>query len=168
MLKSFFRFVIICASIVFVAMSLPSCKGSVKDADIEKSVSEKIAASANASGVTSAVKDGVVTLYGMFKDDASRTAFESEVKAIPGVKSVTDNTTVTPPPSAPAPVVITADDTLMKGVTDAIKDFPGVKAEVKDGVITLTGEIKRTSLQTLIMVLNTLKPQKIENKLTIK
>jgi hypothetical protein len=69
---------------------------------------------------------------------------------------------------APAPVVIAADDPLSKGVTDAIKDYPGVKADVKDGVVTLTGDIKRAELQKLMMSLHTLKPKKIDNKLTIK
>ena len=65
-------------------------------------------------------------------------------------------------------MVVAADDPLTKGVADATKDFPGVKAEVKDGVITLTGEIKRAGMQKLMMGLNTLKPKKIDNKLTIK
>jgi hypothetical protein len=84
-----------------------------------------------------------------------------------GVKSVVNNTTVAPPP-APAPVTIAADDALVKGVADATKDFKDVKATVNDGVITLTGEIKRSDLKTLMQSLNTLKPKKIDNKLVIK
>jgi hypothetical protein len=165
MRKPFLRFAFIWAAMAIIAMAMPSCKGGVKDADIEKAVT---AAAASAGTITATVKDGVVTLNGMFKDDAGKTAFEATVKAIAGVKSVVDNATITPPPPAPAPVVITADDPLIKAVTDATKDFPGVKADVKDGVITLTGEIKRASLQKLIMSLNTLKPKKIDNQLTIK
>jgi hyperosmotically inducible periplasmic protein len=167
MRKTFLRFAFICAATAMVAVSMPSCKGGVKDADIEKAITEKITSMPEAAGVTSTVKDGVVTLAGEFKDDASKAAFEATVKAIPGVKSVMNNATIAAPPPAPAPVV-TADDPLIKAVTDATKDFPAVKAEVKDGVITLTGEIKRASLPKLMMTLNTLKPKKIENKLTIK
>ncbi len=165
MRKNFFRFALICVATV-VSLSMPSCKGGVKDADIEKAITEKVTAMPDAAGVTSTVKDGVVTLAGEFKDDASRTAFEAAVKSIAGVKSVMNNSTVAAP--APAPVTITADDPLMKGVTDATKDFPGVKAEVKDGVITLTGDLKRSSLPKLMQALNSLKPKKIENKLTLK
>ncbi len=152
-----------------VIVSLSACKSGPKDADIEKAVTEKLAAvSADVADAGATVKDGVVTLTGQFRDAASKAAFETTVTSIPGVKSVVNNTTVAPPPPAPAPVEIAADDPLIKGAADATKDFPGVKAEVKDGVITLTGEIKRSSLPTLMQSLNTLKPKKIENKLTIK
>jgi len=84
------------------------------------------------------------------------------------VKSVVNNATVTPPPPPPPPVEIAADDPLTKSVNDAVKDYPGVNASVKDGVVTLTGEIKRSSLQKLMQSLNSLKPKKIDNKLIIK
>jgi len=101
-------------------------------------------------------------------DDATKTACENAVKDIAGVKSVVNNCTVTPPPPPPAPVVISADDPLIKSVNDAIKDFPGVKASVSEGVVTLTGEIQRPSLQRLMKSLQSLKPKKIDNQLTIK
>lgn len=69
---------------------------------------------------------------------------------------------------APAPVEITADDPLKEGVKDATKDFPGVNAEVANGEITLTGNIERSRLQTLMQSLNSLRPKKINNQLTIK
>jgi hyperosmotically inducible periplasmic protein len=148
--------------VLFSLTMLVSC--GVKDETIQTSV----AALPELSGVTATVKDGVVTLTGAVKDDASKAAAETAVKNVKGVKSVQNEITVAPPPPQPEPVVIAADDPLTKGVTDATKDFPGVTASVKDGVITLTGEIKRSNLQKLMMSLNTLKPKKIENQLTIK
>ncbi|WP_315815771.1 hypothetical protein [Paraflavitalea speifideaquila] len=65
-------------------------------------------------------------------------------------------------------MVISPDETLNKAVADVIKAYNGVKADVKDGVVTLTGEIKKTQLPTLMPLLHALKPKKIENKLTIK
>jgi hypothetical protein len=56
----------------------------------------------------------------------------------------------------------------MSAVRDATKDYPTVVATVADGVITLTGEISKASLPKLMMTLNSLKPKKIENKLTTK
>lgn len=83
----------------------------------------------------------------------------------------TDNTVDTaamaPATVAPAPVVA-PDDALTTGVTDATKDYPGVKASVNDGEITLTGSIQRSKLANLMMSLNSLKPKKINNQLTIK
>ena len=67
----------------------------------------------------------------------------------------------------PAPVVIAADDELVKNTKDATKDFPGVNAEVKDGEINLSGNITREKLQQLMMNLNELHPKKINNNLTI-
>jgi hyperosmotically inducible periplasmic protein len=167
MRKPLLRYAFLSASVAIIAMSISSCKGGVKDADLEKTITEKIAATADAAGVTSTVKDGVVTLNGVFKDDASKAALETALKAIPGVQSITDNATIVPPPP-PAPVVIAVDSTLIKGVADATKDFPTVKTSIQDGVITLTGDIKKASLPKLMMSLNTLKPKKIDNKLTIK
>ncbi|MFT3934693.1 MAG: BON domain-containing protein [Chitinophagaceae bacterium] len=167
MRKSIQRFALVLSAVALIVLS--SCKGN-KDADIQKAVSEKISAATDVTGAAATVKDGVVTLTGEFKDAAAKDAFETAVKAIPDVKSVVNNSTVAPAPAppAPAPVAINGDDALKTGVTDAIKDFPGVKAEVKDSVITLTGDIKRASLQKLMMGLHTLKAKKIENKLTIK
>lgn len=79
-----------------------------------------------------------------------------------------DTTATTPVQSAPAPVEISADDSLTKGVKDATKDHPGVHAAVNNGEITLTGEIKRSRLPGLMQSLNSLRPKKINNQLTIK
>ena len=78
-----------------------------------------------------------------------------------------DTTTNVAPTPAPAPVEITADDSLTTGVKDATKDYPGVNATVNNGEITLTGEIQRSRLPNLMQSLNSLKPKKINNQLTI-
>ena len=78
------------------------------------------------------------------------------------------DTTVTTAPPTPAPVEIATDDALTTGVKDATKDYPGVNAAVNNGEVTLTGEIQRSKLQGLMQTLNSLKPKKINNQLTIK
>ena len=66
------------------------------------------------------------------------------------------------------PVEISSDATLRSSVNDLVKAYNGVEAEVKDGVVTLRGNIKHDDLQTLIMKVQELKPKKVENQLVIK
>ena len=162
-LSKFPAFVLIAALAV---TTLFSCKP--KDADIQTAITEKIKAMPELAGISATVVDGVATLTGEFKDEAAKMFAENTIKGIKGVKSVVNNGVIPPPPPPPAPVIITADDPLTKSVTDAVKDFAGVSAAVKDGVVTLTGDIKRSELQKLMKSLNTLKPKKIDNQLTIK
>ncbi|HPZ87879.1 MAG TPA: BON domain-containing protein [Flavihumibacter sp.] len=151
---------------LIVAMTFTACKP--KDADVEKGVTTAIAAY---PGVTASVKDGVATLSGEVSDDAAKAAAETAAKAVKGVKSVVNGLTVTPPPPPPAPVVINPDETLQKSAADVIAAIPAAKsvtAAVKDGVVTLTGTIKKADLPALIQKLNEIKPKKVENKLVIK
>lgn len=153
-------------AIFFLIASVTSCKQKTSDADIKTAVDNAIAANSNLGGTHTDVKDGVVTLTGEVKDDAAKTSAEDAAKGVNGVKSVVNNLTVAP---AQAPVVITADDPLKISVDAAIKAYPGVKATVQNGVVTLTGEIKRADLQKMMIALNALKPKSIDNtQLTIK
>lgn len=88
---------------------------------------------------------------------------KDEDKTTPETTSPTTNTT----PNT-APVEISPDESLRKGVTDATKDFPGVNADVTNGVITLTGEIEKDRVSTLIQSLNALNAKQVVNKLTYK
>ncbi len=143
-----------------------SCKE--KDSDIQAAIETAKKDFPGVASVMVSVNDGVATLTGECKDDASKSSFEAAVGKVKGVKQVINNCTIeAPPPPPPAPVVISPDDALTKMVTDAIKDYPGVTAAVKDGEITLTGTIKRANLQKLMIALNGLKPKKINNQLTI-
>jgi len=148
---------------LFLIVSTTSCNSKTSDADVKTAVDKAIAANAGPSTVSTSVNDGVVTLSGEVKDEATKTAAETAARGVNGVKSVTNNLSITPPP-----VVITADDPLKASVDNTIKAYPGVSASIQDGIVTLTGEIKRADLQKLMMDLNTLKPKKIDNKLTIK
>jgi len=168
MQKKLHRILLSFIAAVSLSILLFSC--GVKDADVQSAVDAALKANSDFSGLTASVKDGVVTLNGETKSESIKSQAEVTTKSVKGVKNVINNSTVAAPPPAPVepPVVITIDDELTKSVTVVIKDFPGVKAEVKEGVITLTGEIKSASLQKLIPMLHALKPKSIENKLTIK
>lgn len=148
-----------------LAVSMQSCKSEPKDTEIQSKVS---AALVSTPGVTVTVDKGVVTLSGEVADEATKQAAETAAKGLEkdGVKSVNNNLTVTPPP--PPPPVVSADDTLTSGVNAVLAAYKGITAEVKDGVVTLRGDIKRADLTNLMQALNALGAKKIENQLNIK
>ena len=147
---------------IMVAVGATSCKP--KDADIQKAVQTAVATNPDATGVTVAVEKGVVTLTGEVKDEAASVAINGLATAVKGVKSVTNSLTVTPP----APVLSPIDAALETALKDALKDNATVIAAVKDGVITLTGEIQKKDLPKLLQKISALKPIKIDNQLTVK
>ena len=142
-----------------IAVAFTSCKQ--KDSDIQSSVQSK-----ETTSVSVAVNDGVATLSGEVADEAAKMKAGEIAKGEKGVKSVVNNLTVVMAPVT-APVAVTADDPLMMSVKDAVKDHPTVNASVTDGVVTLTGTIKKADLSKLMMNLNSLHPKKINNKLTV-
>lgn len=162
------RFMVLLAAFAIITTTAVSCKGKKSDADIHTEVTKKLNSEDASKGLTATVSDGVVTLAGECKDAMCKQNCEQSVKGIEGVKSVVNNIQIAQPETAPAPVEVTADEPLKASVNDVVKNYSGVQAEVKDGVVTLRGEIKRDNLQKLMMSLNELKPKKIENELVIK
>lgn len=146
-------------------VSLAAC--APKDADIEKQISERLS---DTPSVQVTVHEGVATIVGTCDDDAFKKNIERSVKAVKGVKSVINNCQFPEPNVEPAAaaVVINSDSDLDKSVGKVIKAYDGVSATVVGGVVTLSGEIKRSELQPLIQSIQELKPQKVDNKLTIK
>lgn len=155
------------ASAIGLSAFFASCKGNVSDADIQTEVNKKLD-DEGGRGLTASVSAGTVTLTGTCKDEECKRECADEVKGVKGVKSVVNNISVASANVTTAPIEITADAPLQQAVDNVVKDYKDVKAEVKDGIVTLRGEIKRDNLQKLIMSLNELKPKKVENQLVIK
>lgn len=153
-----------------VTLGMVSCKPN--DAKIKSEIEAKLKTEQGLSAVSVDVQKAAVTLNGSTESEAAKTTAETDAKAVKGVSTVTNNISVAAPVTS-TPVTsnaptINADDALTTGVKDAIKDFSGVKADVKDGIVTLTGEVKRSDLPKLLQGISASKPKKIENKLTIK
>lgn len=148
-----------------LALSLVAC--GPKDADIQKEIAAKMSA---LPGVEVTVKDGVATITGICKDATFKENAETIIKGIKGVKSVVNNCEIAAPEPVieTAPVEINSDSVLSNSVNEVVKTYSGVTATVKDGVVTLTGDIKKAQLPNLIKSVQELKPKKVENKLTIK
>lgn len=148
-----------------LALSLVAC--GPKDADIQKEIATKMSA---LPGVEVTVKDGVATISGICKDATFKENAETIIKGVKGVKSVVNNCEIAAPEPVieTAPVEINSDSVLSNSVNEVVKTYSGVSATVKDGVVTLTGDIKKAQLPNLIKSVQELKPKKVENKLTIK
>jgi len=146
------------ASLISLCIALAACGPS--DADIKADAEKAIA---GVQGATVDVASGVATISGQVANEAAKTTAETAVKGVKGVKSVIDNATVTPPP-----VVISADDSLKTNVAAALKAYPTLTADVKDGVVTLTGNVKKTELPKVMQAVSALHPKKIENKATVR
>lgn len=170
MQKTFQRFLVILLVAGSTTIFLASCKGKIKDSDIQTTITEKMKSMPDLSGLGVTVKEGVVTLTGDVKDEATKTAAETAVKAIAGVKSVVNQVSVSLPVMPdPAPIVTSADEVMSKALTDALKDLPAIKGSVKDGMIALSGEISKVKWTMLKQTLDKLTPKGYDLKgLTIK
>ena len=160
----------IAALMVLTVMTaaLTGCKSKPKDADLKAAIETALLANPSTSGAMVTVDKGVATLNGQVADEAGKQAADRAAATIPGVTSVVNNLTIAPAPVT-APVVVAPDEALTAAVKDATKDFPTVTATVSNGVVTLKGEIEKANLQKLMMVLQALKPKKVDNsQLVIK
>jgi len=151
-------------AIMFASFAFNACKPS--DEAIQKEVSAAIATVSPAIKAT--VEKGQVTLSGIvdkaeLKEAAAKALTE---KAIKGVKGVINNIEV----KIPQPVINPDDvlkDVVSKAISAAGELYNKVSVEVKDGEVTLKGEIKKANLQKLIELVHESKPKKVINQLTI-
>jgi osmotically-inducible protein OsmY len=116
------------------------------------------------------VKDGVVTLSGEVENDELKALAETTAHAVKGVKSVVNSLSVKPAGPSPEELKRMADDALQARVTDAFTRYKvaGITSAVKDSIVTLTGDIKRSELQNAMKAAMEAGPKKVENKMNIK
>jgi hyperosmotically inducible periplasmic protein len=143
---------VLVAAILVAAIGFTSCKP--KDADIAKTLTEKIATMPDLAGTKVEVKDGVVTLSGECKDDACKANCEKAISglAVKGVKSVVNNCTVKPVEVIPTSIDVAgnaANTKLQNDVKSILKDIPGVilkgftaKGAILEGAISAANNMK--------------------------
>lgn len=151
------------ALVFLLGVVLTACN-NVKDSDLEIKAMEVLATNPDAADIDVTVVDKVATLSGSVEEEATKNSLETSVKGVKGIEGVVNNIMIIPP----APYFTQIDATLREALIDALKDHETVMAEVKDGVITLTGEVKEKDLQIIMEKINALNPEKVENNLTIK
>lgn len=149
------------AAVLFIA----ACGKS--DADLTKAVNDKLTAE-KVTGVTATVKDGVATLTGEAADITVKNKAESTAKGVEGIKSVDVSKVTLKPLPTPAPV---SPDKMIEGtVNEAIKKLglTGITVSVLNGEVTLTGDVAKDKLTTVMQAANQANVKKVINKLTVK
>ena len=134
---------------IAIALMMSACGKS--DADLQKAVADKLAAD-RVTGVTVAVKDGVATLTGEVADAAAKKKAEDSAKAVEGIKSVVNSTTLKPIPVAtPA----AADPALTGKIDQDLKKAgcTGASVTVTGGKVTVTGEVPNAKYAECVQVI---------------
>ena len=150
-----------------LSFSFTACKKKMNDADIKAAIETALKADPMSAGTMVSVEKGVATITGECKDDMCKAHCAELVKGIKGVKEVVNNCTVAAAP--PPPVANPDDETLSKGLMDALKDVAGVQSSVVDGKIVLKGEIAKAKWAALKQLLDKLKSKGYDlSGLTIK
>ncbi len=145
-------------AIAFSAVMVVSCNNKPNDKDIQDNVTKTLQANKNYADVSSAVKNGTVTLTGMCKGDNCAVNIEKSIKDVKGVQKVENSITKDN----------STDMTMRTSVQSIITKYAGVQADVAGGVIVLRGNIDRDNLQSLMSDLSALHPEKIDNQLVVK
>jgi len=149
---------------IAVSFGAVSCKKKVSDADLQTQATTVVTSNPSASVE---VKNGEAHLSGTFADQASKDAMITQLKAIPGIKSVHDMSTIEAP-MAPVETQSAAAPEVQQKVKDALKDFPTVKVETVNGELTLTGTATSTQARKIKESIDALKIGKYNNKITVK
>ncbi len=145
-------------AIALLLLTMISCNDKHNDKDIQDNVTKQLQDNKNHAGVSSTVKDGVVTLTGTCEGENCAADIEKNIKDVSGVEKVENNISKDN----------STDLTLRTSVQSIITKYPGVQADVAAGVVVLRGNIERVNLQSLMGDLDVLHPKKIDNQLVVK
>ena len=143
-----------------VAVLLIGCGKS--DADLQKAAMDKLTA-AHVTGVTVVVNDGVATLTGEVADNAVKTSAEASAR-VEGVKSVTSNITIKPPPVSPA-----ADPMLKAKLDDELKQAgcTGIRIETREGTVTASGSVPDAKYAECVFIISRSGLGKLDNQIVM-
>lgn len=152
---------------VAVSFGSVSCKKKVSDADLQTQATTIVTTNPN---VSVEVKDGEAHLSGTFTTQQEKDAMINQLKAIPGIKNVHDMATVATVAPPPPPVKNTSAvaPEVQQRVQDAVKDIPGVKVEVMNGELTLTGTVSSKDARRVKESVDALKVGKVNYNYTVK
>lgn len=155
------------AMAVAISFGSVSCKKKVSDADLQTQATTVVTAN---PGASVEIKDGVAHLSGTFETQEAKDAMIQQLKAINGIKDVHDMATVAPTKATAPPIEMQSavDPTIQQKVKDAVKDIPGVKVEVINGELTLTGNLSSSDARKVKESVDALKVGKVNYNYTVK
>ena len=165
------------ASLTLLVIGTVGCASTAtKSADVSDSIRKSLdGANLKSVSVTQDREKGVVTLGGHVAADADKAQAESIAKAAAGEQVVANQIAVIPAGAESDAKAVKSD--LDKGIDNNLdaaliqnKLHKGVKFSVKNGVVTLTGEVgsqsDRTKTQTVAMAVPNV--QQVVNELQVK
>ncbi len=161
---------------LFIAGVLAGCSINSKSPD----VADKIRRSLDQSGykdvsVSQDREKGVITLTGTVASDDDKASVESIAKTNAGSQVVADEVAVRPPEAESEAKAVDADtDKAIEKIVDAVlvknKLKKGVKYDVKNGVVTLSGDVpsqsRRTQVEKLVSEIPNVR--QVVNELDVK
>jgi hyperosmotically inducible periplasmic protein len=157
------------ALVVLLGLSAVACKKKPNDADLQTKAAAVQVAYPQAQVE---IKEGVAHVKGTFADQAAKDKFMADIKAIEGVKETMDHSEIAPVAAATtsAPVATTSavDPAIIQKVNDAIKDIPGIKAEVIEGELSITGAVSKEDARKVKQSVDALKVGKVNYKYSVK
>ena len=167
-----------CASAVaaLLMVALAGCSSSAtKSPDVADSIRKSLdGANLKDVSVSQDREKGVVTLGGHVAGDADKSQAESIAKSVAGSQVVANQIAVIPPGATEAKKVNSdLDAGIEKNVDAALiqnRLKKGVKYEVKNGVVTLSGEVRSEALRAQAQSVAAAVPnvQQVVNELQVK
>lgn len=161
---------------LLVAATLAGCSTSPKSPDVAGSIRTSLdAANLKDVSVSQDRDKGVVTLGGRVKSDADKGQAESIAKSYAGSQVVANQIAVIPPGAESDAKTINSDlDKAIEKNLDAVLISQGlrngVKYDVKNGVVTLTGDVDSQSTRGQVQRVASSVPnvQQVVNELQVK
>jgi hyperosmotically inducible periplasmic protein len=161
---------------LLVAGTLAGCSSTTKSPDVADGIRKSLdTANLKDVSVSQDRDKGVVTLGGHVAADADKAQAESIAKSLAGTQVVANQIAVTPPAAVSEAKAVNSDlDKAIDKNLDAalIQNHlrKGVKYDVKNGVVTLTGEVRSQALRAKVQTIASGVPnvQQVVNELQIK
>ena len=161
---------------LLIVGTLGGCSGTTKSPDVSDSIRKSLdQAGLQAVSVSQDRDKGVVTLGGHVPSDVDKSQAESIAKSIAGGQVVSNQIGVIPPAAESEAKTVNSD--LDKGIEKNLDAAliqhrlnKGVKYDVKNGVVTLTGEVNSQARRAQVKNVASAVPnvQQVVNELQVK